>query len=530
MSKLFDVSLKRPDYFARQLEIERDLIPYSLAEKRILPKRSKYPFIPSGGGGMPLSYNKDNGLVYVDPSDAHTLILGTTGSKKSRLVAMPAIQILGAAKESMIVIDPKGELYSNTANDLKKSGYRILVINLRDPESGSCWNPLSIPYELYRSGNLDRACALVNDIATNIIGMTKTTSDPFWDNSACSFLLGVTLLLFKYCNEFNLDADVVHFGNVNKLRRELFVGNQYVNANSYFNLEVDKKFMQYYKGDSIIEAALIGTTNCADTTKVSILSTFDQKMRIFSMQPNLMNMLAYNDIDIDTLISEPSACFVIAPDEKTTYHSLVTLFIKQSYELLIEAIQREQKNNFNKNVCNRVNYIIDEFSSLPKISDFPAMITAARSRGVRFNIFIQSKHQLQERYGEEAGTIQDNCTNWIFLFSRELGILQDLSSLCGTDYRQGIPVASVENLQKLDKFSGEALVFNGRNKPYIAKLPDIEKYTVIEKDTVETSEKPHRKRLDVEFVFPKENGSDGDYDFYMSKIKKLTSLENKEAN
>jgi len=517
MSKLYDISTKRVEFFARQAEIERDLTPYSLTERRIYSKNHRHSFIPNGGGGVPLLYNEPKGLVFADASDSHTLVLGTTGSKKSRLVAMPTIQILCAAKESMIIVDPKGELRSNSSEVLRRNGYDVLVVDLRKPEHSNCWNPLATPYQLYRNGNIDRSCALVNDIATNIIGISKTTNEPFWDNSAGSFLLGLTMLLFKYCKEFDINDDAVHFGNVNKLRRQLFTEDQYNSANG-FSIEVDKRISDFYRGDPIIESALIGTTNCADQTKVSILSTFDQKMRIFSMQPNLMNMLAYNDIDIEHIIDKPTACFIIAPDEKTTYHPLVTLFIKQSYELLIDAIQRVQQNKHGEGKYKRVNYIIDEFSSLPRIADFPAMITAARSRNVRFNIFIQSKHQMHERYGEEAETIQDNCTNWIFLFSRELAILQDLSSLCGKDYRTGVPVATVEDLQKLDKFSGEALVFTGRNKPYIARLPDIEKYVLSNEPPAESVGTNHGERVDIEFDFPHKKGHDPDYDLFAKEL------------
>jgi hypothetical protein len=106
------------------------------------------------------------------------------------------------------------------------------------------------------------------------------------------------------------------------------------------------------------------------------------------------------------------------------------------------------------------------------------MITAARSRNIRFNIFVQSKHQLELRYDKEAETIQANCGNWIFLSSRELKFLDELSRLCGPEYkdRPNIPQVSITAMQQLDKHQGEALVLNGRMKPHIAKLFDINEY------------------------------------------------------
>ncbi len=98
----------------------------------------------SQDGGVPVGINDD--LVLVDSSDSHTMVLGTTGSKKSRLIIMPTVRILADAGESMIVSDPKSEIYERTSGYLKQKGYNISVINLRDPSIGNSWNPLYIPY------------------------------------------------------------------------------------------------------------------------------------------------------------------------------------------------------------------------------------------------------------------------------------------------------------------------------------------------------------------------------------------------
>jgi hypothetical protein len=124
----------------------------------------------------------------------------------------------------------------------------------------------------------------------------------------------------------------------------------------------------------------------------------------------------------------------------------------------------------------RINYVLDEFSSLPKISDFPAMISAARSRNIRFNLIIQSKHQLMERYGNEAETIQSNCINWIFLTSRELPLLEYISALCGNRISGTKPLLTVSELQRFNKNEGEVLILSGRKRPFKGNLPDISKY------------------------------------------------------
>lgn len=472
MSKVYDKSKaeRYKKYFTAEEVIESKLSSYSVEKQRVFEKRNIINHWDTGTSGVPLYWNSSTRMVTIDHTDSHTLIIGPTGSKKSRLVVMPMVRLLGSTGESMIISDPKAEIYNRTASFLKKHDYHIIVINLRSPMHGNRWNPLSIPYEYYSQGEIDKACEFANDIAQNIILSKKANNDPFWDDSSGSFFFGLVLLLFKYVKDHGLDSSYVHIGNMIQLRNALF-------RNTGRNINED--LWNYAKEDTIIASALIGTVETANETRAGILSTFDQKTRMFSVQPNVLDMLGGNDFDLAEISNRPTAVFLIVPDEKTGYHGLVSLFIKQSYEYLINKAQSSaNEDEFQVGILkNRLNYILDEFSSLPTIHDFPAMVTAARSRNIRFSLVIQSKHQLLQRYQEEAETIQTNCNNWIFLSSRELQLLEELSSLCGkTQDENSRPVLSVEELQRLDKDTGEALLLVGRLKPCITHLADISNY------------------------------------------------------
>lgn len=454
-------------YFSDPAEFAKPFLRYSLNSAAIDSRTSPMGVAwERGQAGVPLAWNKKGNTILIDQTDSHTLVVGPTGSKKSRLVAMPLVRILAnsKAKESMIICDPKAEIYVRTAAYLKKQGYNIFTLNLRFPLYGNTWNPLYIPYMFFKRGEIDRAYEFVNDIAENLMH-SKTNSDPFWDNSASSFFFGLTILLFKYCKEQNEPDSSIHFRNLINLRNKL-IGNG----------SKDNWLWDYAKTDPIISASLVGTVETAKDTQGGILSTFDQKMRIFSIQPALMELLSQNNIDFDAIGNEPTAVFLIVPDEKTGFHGLVSLFIKQSYEYIIFSAQQKHADSYNVGrLKQRLNYVLDEFSSLPTISDFPAMITASRSRNIRFTLFIQSKHQLNQRYGEEAETILTNCNNWIFLTSREIEFLEELSKLCG-NRNDGKPVLPAAMLQRLSKEDGEVLLMIGRERPYIARLPDIKYY------------------------------------------------------
>lgn len=439
----------------------RGFAQYSVKERKMISS-GEYRWDKKNLGGSPMDSDRGRNIVYTDNSDAHTLVIGATGSQKSRLFAMPTVEILGAAGESMVVCDPKAEIYERTAGLLERMGYQVNVLNFRRPATGDGWNYLSIPYRKFLEGELDKACEYINDMSITLIPITA--KDPFWDHASRNLFVGLTLLLFYLCKEYELSEDQVNMQAVLGLRMDLF-------RSSDTGVVKQSPLWHAAKKYSIVRSKLVGIVGAADGTMSSILVTFDQHMSCFSLQPQLIQMLSTITIDLDRIGFQKTAIFLILPDEKSTYHPLASIFIKQIYEQLIDRAQIIEEG---RRYPVRINFVLDEFSSLPTIRDFPQMVTASRSRNLRFFLIVQSKHQLQQRYGEETDTILSNCTNWMFLFSRELSFLRELSELVGS--KNGRPLISVPYLQHLDKEKGECLVFSGRLNPYLAHLPDIDVY------------------------------------------------------
>lgn len=88
----------------------------------------------------------------------------------------------------MILTDPKGELYESSAALLKEKGYNIITLNFRDPQKGNAWNPMTLPYKLYKEGNQDKAIELLDDLALNILYEEKSSGDPFWEKQPLTIL------------------------------------------------------------------------------------------------------------------------------------------------------------------------------------------------------------------------------------------------------------------------------------------------------------------------------------------------------
>ena len=107
--------------------------------------------------------------LWVDNGEAHNIVIGATGSGKTQAVVFPMVNCLAKKGESMIITDPKGEIYEQTANMLKERGYNIVILNFRNPQNGNGWNPMALPYSLYKEGNGDKAIELLDDLALNIL-------------------------------------------------------------------------------------------------------------------------------------------------------------------------------------------------------------------------------------------------------------------------------------------------------------------------------------------------------------------------
>ena len=233
-------------------------------------------------------------------------------------------------------------------------------------------------------------------------------------------------------------------------------------------------------------------------------------------------MLSYSDFDMRSIGEKKTAVFLIIHDEKTTYHSLLTVFLKQCYETLVEVAQ----TNGGK-LSYRTNFILDEFANMPPLSDVDSMVSAARSRDIRFTFIIQNFSQLNDVYGKEvAETLKGNCGNLIYLISTEMAALEEISKMCGEvkvtdekDKNATRPLISITDLQKMKLF--EAIIIRLRMSPFKTKLePDFKMNWGIER--VEEPY-PNRNQRRVEIFDLKKFVTD-------EKSKKMASMADNPFN
>ena len=404
--------------------------------------------------GIPLV--NDGKKLWVDNGEYHNLVIGATGSGKSQTVVEPMVELLIKKGESMIITDPKGELYKAASDYMRERGYNVIVLNFRDPQKGNAWNPLTLPYQYYKDGNSDKATEILDDVALNILYDPNNKGEPFWEKSAADYFSGLALGLFEDAKQEEINLNSINL--MSTVGEEKFATSNYIKE--YFTLKGE---------DSNAYVFASNTINSPADTKGGILSVFRQKIRLFASRDNLSEMLAYSDFDMREIGKQKTAVFIVIQDEKTTYHGLATIFIKQCYETLIDVAQQ----NGGK-LPYRTNFILDEFANMPPLKDVTTMVTAARSRDIRFTFIIQNFAQLKAVYGNEnAETIKGNCGNLVYLISTELAALEEISKMCGEvksndkDKTASTPLVTVTDLQKLKLF--EAIIIRWRKSPFKTK-------------------------------------------------------------
>ena len=204
-------------------------------------------------------------------------------------------------------------------------------------------------------------------------------------------------------------------------------------------------------------------------------------------------MTCESDFTLTDAGKERVATFIILPDEKTTYYSLASLFVYQNYVALVEKADSRGGELF-----KRVNYILDEFGNFSTIPAFQNMLTVAGGRKIRFNLFLQSFAQLENKYGREvAENIRDNCQTWLYLktastetattISKKLGCYSTSSYSRSSSYARyqsgsssesmnliSRPLLTEDEIMRIER--PYLLVIPTGMFPVMSTLPDISKW------------------------------------------------------
>lgn len=389
---------------------------------------------------------------------AHTMIIGTTGSGKTTTFINPTIQILSNTqnKPSMLISDPKGELYSLHAKSLIKRGYDVKVLDLRNPYCSIRWNPLERPFEMYqkmlslddcvkvneeegyyifedkiyydeeeknaavqvrKQEIFDEVYEDLNDVCSVLCPVTNK-SEPIWESGAKNFILAICLAMLEDSENpaLGMTKEKFNFYNIMKIAT---------------NTQEDcEDLIDYFKNRSPIAKSVSlskQVLDASDKTRGSYLSTIFDKLSIFS-DMSICSLTSANEIDFGDVATKPTALFLQIPDEKETRHTLAAMVILQAYKGLVAKANTYPDLSLPRSVY----FLLDEFGNLPKIHKLEQMITVGRSRKIWLSLVVQSYAQLAKVYDEKtADIIKSNCNIQIFIGTTDLKTIEEFSKKCG---------------------------------------------------------------------------------------------------
>lgn len=402
-----------------------------------------------------------NGSLYGNLSyGRHNLVVGTTGVGKTKFFLEPTIQFIANStnKPSLVISDPKGELFENESGVLEKKGWTIKKLDLRNPENSLRFNPLATLYDDYQRQlnefknvkqhdevlseyikdhtNLDTTFVddkttdywfeydnfayddmeLVNNaiertrrsilselkdnikqISSSIVPKEKSAEE-LWSEGARSLISSIIWGLLE-------DSEIADL----HITKEMVTLNQV----SYI-LSADEDYLIDFINNrpSTSNAKTLGS-QYANNKAESMRDSFKSMAITFLNKLNgLEYLLGDNEFDFTTFTSEPTAIFLIIPDETDTRYSVATMFISLLYSHLTKEASLLPGNKLQREVF----FLLDEFANLPKFERISNWVSISRSRGIFFLLIIQSLGQLIDRYGKGiTQTIQTQCQLNIYL-------------------------------------------------------------------------------------------------------------------
>lgn len=493
-----------------------------------LPNTVKFKELPnlSVAGVLKASYYVHDELVQIyTQQENHVGVIAATRLGKTSSCVIPTVIsfAMQKTKKSMIITDPKGEIYRYTAKTLRDKGYKIILLNFRDYMHSECWNALTPIFRKYKSreniieevtlvktengprnsfrgkiyedqSQLDEdilraQTMVVNDVSNDIDNLTlmlisvESQKDPFWEQAAQTLFKAFIWAMLE-------DSDLT---GTNQITEDTFSFNTIFSVIDSFkdddgsNYEDNGYFTSRPKTSRAYSLAKNILIENARGTRTSILSVFFTKLAIFK-EELVRRVTCCNTFEMSELTGGPVALFINYRDELKTSYQVIKLFVQDAYRFLIGEATKKP----NGQLETPFYLILDEFGNFPAIPDFETTISACAGRNIWFMLIIQSYAQLNNVYGHQvAEIIKDNLNVHIFFGSNNPSTLEEFSHECG-QFTRISPLsalngkgADIENYQsetialvpksRLAHFSPGECIITEANSGYVM-LSKLERY------------------------------------------------------
>lgn len=413
--------------------------------------------------GIPLCVTRapEGHLDVTFAADTHVLAIGATRSGKTTGFVIPTLNVLlnKMNKPSLVISDPKQELYRGSAEKFRRAGYRVILLDFTDYRHSDCWNPLTKYYRAYQQylqvveeveevstadgrrlrfrgkiyGDQRELVRDVNEIRDGYFAEVEmgisaicqavvpgtNEKDPYWDDSARDLLAAILHAMLEDSRTGVITEDNFSFDTVLRIL-DSFSDNSTKYDNGYFT----NRNIETSRGYQIANKCIIEQAN---NTRKCICSAFAAKLSKFR-DTSVRRITCTNTFEMSRLDDgQPTVIFVSYKDEESLHYEVISLFLSSLYSELI-AMARQKNNRLDRPFY----FLLDEFGNLPKFKDFDKVISACGGRNIWFLLVLQSYAQLYHTYGSEvAETIKDNLNTHIFFGTNNPQTKREFSEECG---------------------------------------------------------------------------------------------------
>ena len=171
-------------------------------------------------------------------------------------------------------------------------------------------------------------------------------------------------------------------------------------------------------------------TAAADTVLSIVISC--QAALVNLRSDKVLDALSADELDLSTLgdPGQRQVVFCIIPDTASPYDFLTALIVDEA----IDVLMSKAANKYGGKLPRHVRFILDEVANIGKLPSLVRAIAVVRSRNVSLSLYLQSKSQLADNYGDKAAeTIENNCTSVVFLGSQSNEMLKEMSERVGNE-------------------------------------------------------------------------------------------------
>ena len=341
-------------------------------------------------------------------------VYGSSGSMKTRSFCMNRILQAVVRGESLIISDPKSELYEKSSEYLRDQGYCVKIFNLVSPENSDSWNCLS---EV--EGQELLAQIFVDVIIKNTTNNGK--GDHFWDSCEMNLLKALVLYVDQSYAEQNR--------NIGEVYRLLTLSGESDLDSLFENLPPAHPAKAPY---SLYKQA-------SDTVRSGVIIGLGSRLQVF--QSELIKKITTRDeIDLELPGQERCAYFLVTSDQDSTFDFLASLFLSFCF---IKLVRYADKNCEGGKLPVPVHILGEELTACGTIPDLSRRLSVIRSRNISMSCVFQNLAGLQNRYPLNLWQeILGNCDAQLFLGCTDELTAEFISS------RTGLASVSVSSKSK----------------------------------------------------------------------------------